>query len=150
MSGSETNRHRGGSQNKAILILLKQDILDAAQVCVGQESGCEVIHAMHQIFADEETEGAVLVDATNAFNLINWQAAFHNISIMCPPLAQVLFNTYQAQVRCLIQGGSEISSSEGTTQGDPLAMAFTIRHLIDRLQLLCPTVKQVCSELRAW
>ena len=29
-------------------------------------------------------------------------------------------------------------------------MAFTIRHLIDCLQLLCPTVKQVCSELRAW
>ena len=75
---------------KAILILLKQDILDAAgtiQVCAGQESGCEAaIHAMRQIFADEETEGALLVDATNA---LNRQAALHNISIMCPPLAQV-------------------------------------------------------------
>ena len=74
---------------------------------------------MRQIFAGEETEGALLVDATNAFDSINQQAALHNISIMCPPLAQVLFNTYQAPVRCLIQEGGEISSSEGTTQGDP-------------------------------
>ena len=59
--------------------------MDAAgplQVCTGQESGCEAaIHAMHQIFADEETEGALLVDATNAFNSINWQVALYNISI---------------------------------------------------------------------
>ena len=153
---------------KAILILLKQDILDAAgplQVCAGQERGCEAaIHTMCQIFVDEETEGTLLVDPTNAFNSINRQAALHNIGIMCPPLAQVLFNTYQAPVRCLIQGGGEIFSSEGTTQGDPLAMvmyALAIRPLIDRLQSLCPTIKQVwyaddatstatCSELRAW
>ena len=153
---------------KAILILLKQDILDAAgplQVCAGQESGCEAaIHAMRQIFVDKETEGTLLVDPTNTFNSINWQAALHNIGIMCPPpLAQVLFNTYQAPVRCLIQGGGEIFSSEGTTQGDPLAMvmyALAIRPLIDRLQSLCPTIKQVlyaddatstatCSELCA-
>ena len=153
---------------KAILVLLKQDILDASgplQVCAGQESGCEAaIHAMRQIFAGEETEGALLVDATNAFNSINQQAALHNISIMCPSIAQVLFNTYQAPVRCVIQGGGEISSSEGTTQGDPLAMAMyalAVKPLIDHLQSLCPTVKQVwyaddatgvatCSELRAW
>ena len=96
------------------------------------------VHAMRQIFAGEETEGALLVDATNAFDSINRQAGLHNISIMCPPLAQVLFNTYQAPVRCLTQGGGEISSSEGTTQGDRLA----IRPLIDCLQSLCPTVKR--------
>ncbi len=98
---------------------------------------------MRQTFADEETEGALLVDAANAFNSINRQAALHNISIICPPLAQVLFNTYQAPVRCVIQGGGEVSSSEGTTQGDPLAMAMAVRPLIDRLQALCPTVKLV-------
>ena len=82
---------------KAILTLLKQDILDVAgplQVCAGQESGCAAaIHVMRQIFAGEETDGALLVDANNGFNSINRQAALHNISIMCPPLAQVLFNT---------------------------------------------------------
>ena len=65
---------------------------------------------------------------------------------MCLPLAQVLFNAYQAPVHCLIQGGGEISSSKGTTQWDPFAMAMyalAIRPLIDRLQSLSPTVKQV-------
>ena len=153
---------------KAILVLLKQDILDVAgplQVCAGQVSGCEAaIHAMRQTFADEETDGGLLVDAANAFNSINRQAALHNISVICPPLAQVLFNTYQAPVQCVIQGSGEVSSSEGTTQGDPLAMsmyALAVRPLIDRLQSTCPTVKQVwyaddatgaatCSELRTW
>ncbi len=64
----------------------------------------------------------------------------------------------------MIQGGDEISSSEGTTQGDPLPMAMyalAVRPLIDRLQSHCPNVKQVwyaddatsaasCSELRVW
>ena len=153
---------------KAILVMRKQDILEASgplQVCAGQESGCEAaIHAMSQTFADEDIEGALLVDATNAFNSINRQAALYNISIICPPLAQVLLNTYRAPVRCMIQGAGEISSTEGTTQGDPLAMAMyalAVRPLIDHLQSLRPTVKQVwyaddttsvatCLELRAW
>ena len=134
MSGNKTyigigEIHRR-TVTKAILILLKQDILDATgpiQVCVGQESGCEaVIHVMRQIFAGEETEGGLLVDATNAFDSINQQAALHNISIMCPP---PLFNTYQ--------GGGEISSSEGTTQGDPYAMAM-------HTPMLPPTAPEVC------
>ena len=105
-----------------------------------------------------------MVDAINAFNSINRQAVLHNISIICPPLTQVLLNTYRAPVRCMIQGGGEISSTEGTTQGDPLAMAMyalAVRPLIDRLQSLLPTVKQIwyaddatsaatCLELRAW
>ena len=64
---------------KAILGLLKQDILDASgplQVCAGQESGCEAAnHAMRQIFADMDTDGALLIDATNAFNSINRQVS---------------------------------------------------------------------------
>ena len=153
---------------KTILGLLKHDIQNAAgplQVCAGQERGCEAaIHAMHETFADLETEVALLVDATNAFNSVNRQAALHNISVMCPSLSQVLTNTYQAPVRCVVQGSGEILSTEGTTQGDPLAMAMdalAVKPLIDGQQAHCPTVKQVwyaddatgagtCSELRAW
>ena len=153
---------------KAILGLLKQDILNASgplQVCAGQESSCEAaIHAMRQTFADMDTEGALLIVATNAFNLINRQAALHNISIICPSLAQVLSNTYKSPVRCVVQGEGEVSSSEGTTQGDPLAMAMyalAVKPLIDHLHSHCPTVKPVwyaddvtgaasCSDLRAW
>ncbi len=62
----------------------------------------------------------------------------------------------------MIPGSGEISSSEGTTQGDPLAMAMyalAVRPLIDHLQSSTRTVKQAwyiddatgigsCSELR--
>ena len=62
---------------KAILELLKQDIVDASgplQVCAGQENGCKAaIHAICQTFAEVDTEGAFLINATNAFNLINRQ-----------------------------------------------------------------------------
>jgi hypothetical protein len=119
---------------------------------------------MRHAFHGEEVEGALLVDATNAFNSINRQTALHNISVICPSLVKVLHNTYQSPVRCVIPGSGEVSSSEGTTQGDPLAMAMyalAVRPLIDSLQSNSPTVKQVwytddatgaasCSELRAW
>ena len=83
---------------KAILALLKQDILDAAgplQVCAGQVSGCEAaIHAMRQTFADEETEGTLLVDATNAFISASCSAQHQrHLSIPCPSPVQYLSST---------------------------------------------------------
>ncbi len=141
------------------------DAFGPLQVCAGQESGCEAaIHAMHHAFKEDNSEGALLIDATNAFNTINRQTALHNISVSCPSFALVLQNTYQSPVRCVIPGSGEISSSEGTTQGDPLAMAMyalVVRPLIDLLQTNTPAVRQVwfadnatgvasCSQLRVW
>ena len=60
---------------------------------------------------------------THSTNFIEW-FALHNIQYLCPPLATVLINTYRRPVRLFIQGGGEIASTEGTTQGDTLAMAF--------------------------
>ena len=153
---------------KAILRIVSPDVEEAAgplQVCAGQEGGCEAaVHAMRQIFEDSNTEAVLLVDATNAFNSINRKAALHNISIICPPLAQVLVNTYRAPIRLFITGGGEIASTEGTTQGDPLAMAMyalAITPLIDQLSSRSPDVHQVwyaddatsastCRSLRTW
>ena len=56
------------------------------QVCAGQDGGCEAaVHAMRQFFAEPEVQGALLVDASNAFNTINRQSALHNIKSICPP-----------------------------------------------------------------
>ena len=153
---------------KAILRTIGKDIEEAAgslQVCAGQDGGCEAaVHAMRSIFQDADTEGCLLVDASNAFNTLNRKTALHNISILCPPLSPVLINTYRAPVRMIIVGSGEISSTEGTTQGDPLAMAMyalAIVPLIHKLRSITPDVKQVwyaddatgagpCEKLREW
>ncbi len=111
--------------SKAILWILSPDIKEAAgplQVSAGQIGGCEAaIHAMRLAFNNQKAEGALLIDAENAFNSINRTAALHNISILCPPFSRVLINTYRNPVRMVVPGDGEIASCEGTTQGDPLA-----------------------------
>ena len=63
----------------------------ALQACAGHVAGSEAaIHAMRAIFEDSNTHTALLVDATNAFNLVNHQAALHNISVLCPSFSTIL------------------------------------------------------------
>ena len=113
---------------KAILYVIRTDIQLAAgalQTCAGHDAGAEAaIHAMRDIFADNNTDAVLLVDASNAFNQVNRQCALHNISILCPSFATILKNTYGVPIRLFITGEGEIASTEGTTQGDPLAMAM--------------------------
>ena len=153
---------------KAVLRIVGGDIKEAAgplQACAGQEGGCEAaVHAMRHIFQSPESEAVLLVDATNAFNSLNRLAALHNISVTCPPLAQILINTYRVPIRMIIPGSGEIASTEGTTQGDPLAMAMyslAITPFIHQLSSSCPGVQQVwfvddatsastCTNLKSW
>ena len=54
---------------KAVMRIVKSDVMKTAgllQVCAGQESGAEAaIHAMHDIFNDEETEAILLMQKTH-------------------------------------------------------------------------------------
>ena len=98
------------------------------------------------MFNQQTSDATLLVDASNAFNTINRQAALHNIEYICPSIATILNNTYNAPVRMFITGGGEIKSREGTTQGDPLAMAMyalAITPLIQRLGTHHPDSGQV-------
>ena len=70
-----------------------------------------------------DSESVLLVDATNAFYTLNRQAALLNIHSLCPPLAIILTNTYRRDIQLFIDGNT-LPSCEGTTQGDPLAMAM--------------------------
>ena len=112
---------------KAIVRTISSEIQETTgplQTCAGHLSGCEAaVHAMHHVFEDAETEGVILVDATNAFNCLNRQTARLNIKHLCPALSKVLINTYREHIYLFIDGES-ITSQEGTTQGDPLAMAM--------------------------
>ena len=76
---------------------------------------------MQTLLDDSNTEAILLVDASNAFNNLNRQVAFSNISVNCPAILPVLANTYR-QPSFLFVGGEVLISKEGTTQGDPLAM----------------------------
>ena len=113
--------------SRAILSVVKLDILGAAgysQLCAGQDAGNEAaVHAMRAIYDDPSTEAVLLVDASNAFNNLNRQVALRNIQTLCPSLEAVLINIYCEDVPLSIDNHC-IYSSEGTTQGDPLAMAM--------------------------
>ena len=53
------------------------------QLCMGQRCGIE--HAIHSMRANfDENEAVLLIDATNAFNLLNRKLALENINIICP------------------------------------------------------------------
>ena len=153
---------------KAILRVTKTDIQDACghiQKCSGVSSGIEAaVHAMQALYDDDTTEGILLIDAANAFNTLNREAALHNVKHVCPPLATVLTNSYLSPGRLFVAGGGEIASSEGTTQGDPLSMAFyalATVPLIQRLMKDHPAIRQIwyaddsggagrLLKLRAW
>ena len=97
--------------------IVKYDLQEAAgatQLCAGQEAGCEAaVHAMEQIFADEDTEAIILVDATNAFNCLNRQVTLLNCETICPALSHILINTYHNNSQVFIDG-QFILLKEGT------------------------------------
>ena len=63
---------------KTVVSSTRNEIIDSVgllQVCAGHEASCEAqIHAMNNIFPDEETEAVLLVDVANAFNAVNCKA----------------------------------------------------------------------------
>ena len=96
----------------------------------------------HTVFEADDTDAALLIDASNAFNALNRATALHNIRVLCPVIAVYAINTYRKSARLFITGGKEILSAEGTTQGDPLAMglyALSVQPLITSLGVASST-----------
>ena len=91
---------------KVIMGSIRKDIIQAAgplQTCAGSKAGIEAsIHAMREIYEENTTEAILLVDAENAFNNLNRQAALHDIREICPSFHQYLANTYQLPAKMLI------------------------------------------------
>lgn len=133
---------------KAIMAVAGHDVQQAAgplQLCAGQPAGCEAaVHVMRQLFTDPDCEAVLLVDASNAFNCLNRQVALRNILVLCPALAPVLVNTYRSDIPLFV-GGEVLLSREGTTQGDPLAMAM---YAIATIPLIRHTQQPLCTQ--AW
>ena len=68
---------------KVIGWAFKEDIQIAAgplQAATSLQGGAEAaIHAMKQVFDDEDTDAVIMVDASNAFNTLNRQVELLNI-----------------------------------------------------------------------
>ena len=91
------------------------------QLCAGQRAGCEAAaHALSSMFSEDNSDAILLVDADNAFIRINRNVMLHRIRIICPITATYVINSYSREARFFRSGGEEITSAEGTTQGDPL------------------------------
>lgn len=122
--------------SKAVLAITSEDIsrsVGTLQLCVGHVSGCEAgVHAVRAISEDANTEAVLLIDASNAFNSLNWEAALRNAHILCPAITPILTNTYCNDSPLFIDGET-ILSREGTTQGDSLAMFM---HAVGTLRLI--------------
>ena len=134
---------------KAIIRLVRHHIQAAAgalQLCAGQEAGAEAaIHAMNELFDDDQCQGILLVDATNAFNNLNRGVMLHNIRVLCPSISCAVINFYRSPANLYVHG-EVVLSLEGTTQGDPLAMpiyAIAVVPIITYLAFDNATVRQV-------
>ena len=122
-------------------MILHQDITDAVgprQLCGGHCAGIEAaVHSVRSLLLNKSSAGALLVDASNAFNSLNRATALHSIQYLCPPIANLVLNCYRSP-SSLFVGGKTLISEEGTTQGHPLSMpvyALATIPLIDRVFL---------------
>ena len=91
---------------------------------------------MHEIFKEQNTEAALLIDATNAFNTVNRKVLPHNVKMICPAISTYVNNCYSLPSRLFVIVGAEITSEEGTTQGDPTAMAMYAIAIIPLIMML--------------
>ena len=106
---------------------------------------------MREAFSNDDNQGVLLADASNAFNCLNRHATLINIHVLCPPLARILTNTYRLQSSLFI-GEEVIYSKEGTTQGDPLAMPMYALGILPLIQRLSPagTAGGKLDQVRLW
>ena len=113
-------------------------------MCAGHDSSCEAtIHAMRQIFKEEDSEAVLLIDASNAFNAVKRKLLLHSASVIRPEITVFVRNCYALPSRLLIIVGSELKSCERTTQGDPAAMAIYAIATIPLLLMLIDQAEQL-------
>ena len=89
--------------------ILKYQIIP---VFAGFEAGAEAaIHAMKELYEEENSEAVIMIDASNAFNSMNRAVALKYIQVLCPTIATYLINTYRQPSRLFVIGGGELKST---------------------------------------
>ena len=112
------------------------------QLCLGQKCGIEhAIHSLRETYQQPETEAILLIDASNAFNALNRKLAMRNIDRICPSLTSAVYNSYIYPSKLFVNGET-LLSEEGTTQGDPIAMAMYGISIMPMIRKLNPSIVQ--------
>ena len=140
ISVDETLRHILG---KTVCLLSRDDVesvCDISQLCGGLKCGIEsAIHTVNDLFHDNDV-GMLVMDASNAFNSINWLSLLWNVRVLWPRASRFIYNTYRGWSPLIMKGCSiEILSKEGVTQGDPLLMFIYAIATIPLNSIISPT-----------
>ena len=104
---------------------------------------------------------AFLVDAKNAFHMVNWVATLWNARVLWPWCSCFLFNTFVGFARLVLRGSDKcIFSREAITQGDPLSMLiYAVAQLphvkslkVNAADLVCGWLSLIgnIKEVRSW
>ena len=105
----------------------RRNIVESAgylQFCADQRAGYEAaVPALSSVFSEDDSDAISLVNMEKAFNRINLNVMPHDIGITCPIITRYVINSYSQAARLFISGGEEVTSDEGTTQGDPTAIS---------------------------
>ena len=76
------------------------------------------------MFNKESTAAVLMVDTSNSFNAINWEALLHNKKYFARQYQHISTTAILVTNKRYIQGGRSIKSEEGTTQSDPTTMVI--------------------------
>ena len=90
---------------------------------------------MRNEFEKPETDAILLINVENAFNSLNRENSLKNKKILCPALNHAHANSYKHPSNLYVNN-TILTSTEGTTQGDPLAMAMNGIGIIPLIELL--------------
>ena len=135
---------------KAVVTILRKDIVQAIgtiNLCAGQKAGPEtIIHLMDDLLQEDDCEGLLLVDGTSAFQLLNRLTTLHNARHLCAPVSIILINFYRGSARLFVQGGRELASDEGTTQGCNFAMIMYALGIIPLIRCVHHLLKELDEE----
>ena len=114
------------------------------QLCLGQKCVIEyAIHSLRNEFEKLKTDAILLIHAENDFTSLKRELALKNIEILCPALHLALANSYNHPSNVYVNS-TVLTSTEGTTQGDPLALALYVIGIIPLIELLQkPNVIQI-------
>ena len=76
-------------------------------------------------------------------NTVNRRVLLRNAKVICPALSTYVNNCYSLPFRLFVIGGAEITSEEGTTQGNPTAVVMCAITIIPLIMMLMKLTEKI-------